>query len=107
MSNRRGSRTTYQRFRRRVLERDHYECIICGKFQERGLRVHHIHSWEEHVSLRFALENAITMCKHCHDEEFIGSFHEVYGTRNNTLDQFIDFYEKETGFEFDYKLLVV
>lgn len=105
--NRRGSRTTYQRYRRRVLERDHYKCVICSKFQEKGLRVHHIYSWEEYKELRFALENGVTLCSECHDEEYIGSFHDIYGTTKNTLEQFIEFYERETGFNFDSSLLVV
>lgn len=105
-TNRRGSRTTYQRYRRRVLERDHYKCVVCRKFQEKGLRVHHIYSWEDYKELRFALENGVTLCTECHDEDYIGSFHDIYGVRGNTLEQFIEFYENKTGIIFDYSLLV-
>ena len=57
--------------------------------------------------MRFVPENAVTMCDECHDEEYIGSFHHLYGSECNSLDQFIDYYEEETGYAFDYSLLII
>lgn len=96
--NPRGSRSAYQRrFRLKVLERDQYKCVICGEFQEKGLRVHHIFSWNEYKELRMIPENGITMCKVCHDVDVEGSFHNVFGEGNNDIEQFTTYYEERTG----------
>lgn len=102
-SNKRGSRTTYQKFRKKVLVRDHYQCVICGKYQIKGLRVHHIYSWQENRSLRFDVDNAITLCADCHDKDKEGSFHAVYGNKDNDIFEFAEYYEEMTGHSFtDY-----
>ena len=79
--------------------------MTCGTYQTKGLRVHHIHSWEENADQRFDVENAATMCDVCHDSEFSGSFHDTYGDYDNNLEQFIEFYEERTGYEFSEDLL--
>ena len=56
-----------------VFQRDSYTCQHCG---EQGCRLaaHHILPWATYPELRYATENCITLCKHCHNE-----FHSMYG----------------------------
>lgn len=106
-SNRRGSRTTYQKFRTKILIRDQYKCKICGVFKEKGLRVHHIHSWETYSELRMNTMNAITLCANCHDIHVVGSFHNIYGADNNNMSEFTEYYEMRTGKGFNKEMLLM
>ena len=54
---------TYRQWRKAILERDK-KCIVCGS--EKNLQAHHIKSFAQHPSLRFDLDNGITMCIDCH-----------------------------------------
>lgn len=57
----------YKVWRNRVKERDGYKCQRCES--EKKLHVHHIIPWKENESLRFDLENGITLCMSCHMKE--------------------------------------
>lgn len=57
----------YMKFRKQVLERDGYKCVICGK--KHGLDVHHIKTYAKHPELRTITENGVTLCKECHRKE--------------------------------------
>lgn len=50
---------------KKVLERDNYTCLLCGK---RGgdLQVAHIQSWADYPELRFDMNNCKTLCMGCH-----------------------------------------
>jgi 5-methylcytosine-specific restriction endonuclease McrA len=47
-----------------VLERDNYECQLCGS--KENLQVDHIQSWSEYIELRFSIDNCRTLCMKCH-----------------------------------------
>ena len=59
-----------------VFARDNYTCQHCGDRRNK-LRAHHIMPWAEYPTLRYAVENCITLCKVCHDD-----FHALYGMRD-------------------------
>ena len=50
--------------RNAVLERDGYECTVCGATE--GLHAHHMTRWVDDPSLRLVEENGVTLCKACH-----------------------------------------
>lgn len=76
----------YDEWREKVFERDNYTCQICGKRGSR-LNAHHILNFSDHENLRYDISNGITMCEECHDVRFKDSFHNIYGTSNNTAEQ--------------------
>ena len=67
------------------LERDNYTCQCCGSTE--NLEVHHIFNYSQYKDLRTDLDNSITLCQCCHSPLIGGSFHNTYGTRNNTKEQ--------------------
>lgn len=77
----------YDEWRRAVYERDNYTCRCCGCKKGGSLEAHHIYSFSEYKKLRYDVNNGITLCKNCHSNNIKGSFHNTYGTKNNTPDQ--------------------
>lgn len=68
-----------------VFERDNY---ICQKTKIKGIELHphHILNFSSHPELRFDINNGITLSKKSHKE-----FHKIYGQRNNTREQLLEF----------------
>ena len=60
-----GGRIGTLEWRRRVLKRDGYRCIICGEVGGL-LNAHHIESWADNPELRFDIDNGISLCVECH-----------------------------------------
>lgn len=58
-------RSKYATWRREVLERDKFTCVICEKVGGR-LNVHHIESWVDCPERRYDIDNGITLCEDCH-----------------------------------------
>lgn len=90
----RGSKR-YADWRTAVFERDNYRCQCCGNRSAPGNRVtlhaHHLENFAHNETLRFAIDNGITLCKSCHDVNVEGSFHNLYGTVSNTREQFQEY----------------
>ena len=59
----------------KVFRRDDFTCLRCGQRGGR-LAAHHIMPWAEYSTLRFRMENCVTLCADCHAE-----FHRVYGKK--------------------------
>jgi 5-methylcytosine-specific restriction endonuclease McrA len=57
----------YKEWRRRVRKRDGNMCQMpqCG--YKKYLQVHHIRKWSNAPSLRYDVDNGITLCKNCHN----------------------------------------
>lgn len=56
-----------ERFRREVLERDHYRCRVCGEAgTDETLDPHHITDRNLMPNGGYVKENGITLCKKCH-----------------------------------------
>lgn len=72
-------------FRKAVLQRAGYQCILCDKEEE--LEAHHLESYHSNPFLRADQDNGACLCHYCHR-----LFHKEYGTRNNTVVEFNEFY---------------
>jgi hypothetical protein len=90
----------YLDWRITVLEKDNYTCQCCGDSKGHNLHVHHIKNFSNNEDLRFDINNGITLCEKCHDSRYPGSFHNIYGTRNNDenqLQEYINNYQKSNS----------
>lgn len=87
------SSSEYERWRKAVYKKDNFTCQCCGKKCNK-LNAHHIYSFSDHKEIRYDLTNGITMCEKCHYSSIIGSFHNIYGTQNNTPEQLIEYINK-------------
>ena len=84
----------YKQWIQNSLERDNYTCQCCGSTE--NLEVHHILNYADHKDVRTDLNNSITLCQCCHSPVIGGSFHNIYGTRNNTQEQLDDYIKGHT-----------
>jgi 5-methylcytosine-specific restriction endonuclease McrA len=90
----------YKKWILNALERDDYTCQCCDS--KLNPEVHHILNYAQHKNLRTDDSNSITLCECCHSPMIKGSFHNTYGTRNNTkeqLQEYIDNKRIELGLE--------
>jgi hypothetical protein len=82
----------YREWRKGVFGRDLYTCQCCGYKSGLGvkevleLNAHHIKNWKDNEDLRYNINNGITLCEKCHKD-----FHSMYGKRNTTENQLIEF----------------
>jgi len=58
----------YKEWRKRVLSRDGHVCQMPRCRRKKRLQVHHIRKWSSASSLRFEIDNGITLCYGCHKE---------------------------------------
>jgi hypothetical protein len=79
----------YKLWRLEVFARDNY---TCQKYLTRGgkLEIHHIENFSNNKELRYLVSNGITFSKEAHDK-----FHKIYGRKNNTLEQVLEFIERD------------
>ena len=57
----------YKEWRSAVFNRDGFKCQVCGKVGGK-LNAHHIKAFKDYPSLRFDVENGVTLCERCHRE---------------------------------------
>lgn len=91
-----------QKWRKNILKKDDFTCQCCGTKSDVGMNVHHILGFSSHEDLRIDENNGITLCENCHNVIIDGSFHNIYGTKNNTpeqLKEYINNKRKEIGIE--------
>lgn len=73
----------YKQFRTEVLKRDKFTCQMCKKKGKGSrLNVHHIMKWSSAASLRYDIDNGITLCRSCHDS--------ITGKENHYISYLID-----------------
>ena len=84
-----------------VYAKDWYTCQCCGAYGSSVEKnAHHLLNFSNHEDLRFDVSNGITLCKSCHYPTEKGSFHNLYGTQNNTpeqLEEYINSKRKSLG----------
>lgn len=79
-----------------VFTKDNFTCQVCFDNSGGNLHAHHIENFSVNVEKRFDVDNGITLCNNCHNPSVEGSFHYIYGTRNNNqfqLDEYIANYK--------------
>ena len=76
---------------KQIKELANYTCQCCGSKIEKGMAAHHILNWSSHKDLRYDLANGVCLCDKCHNSYMTGSFHNTYGTRNNTSEQLLEY----------------
>jgi 5-methylcytosine-specific restriction endonuclease McrA len=54
----------YRKWRRQVLERDGYKCVMCGS--DKNLHVDHIKRFSDYPALRREVSNGRALCAPCH-----------------------------------------
>jgi predicted restriction endonuclease len=52
----------YKEWRKQVYKRDNHKCQWPGCNSNKKLNAHHIKTWSEFPSLRFIIDNGITLC---------------------------------------------
>lgn len=87
--NRTTAEGSQERWRGEVFERDNYTCHCCGKRGGR-LNAHHLNGYHWFKEGRFDVNNGVTLCTDCHKE-----FHSTYGIKNNTKEQYEEFYKQK------------
>lgn len=75
----------YKFWRKACFERDNFTCQKTG-ISGGKLVVHHINNFADFPELRTAIDNGITLSDKAHKE-----FHKIYGIKNNTKEQLIEF----------------
>lgn len=81
-----------------IKERDNCKCVICG--DDLDIEVHHISPYAIDYDNRLNVKNGLCLCRRHHNTKVMGSFHQKYGTQNNTpeqLQEYIDNKRSELG----------
>lgn len=71
-----------------VLKKDNFTCQCCGQVGG-SLVTHHLDGYHWCIDKRVDIDNGVVLCQECHTE-----FHVIYGNRENTVDQFIEFVDE-------------
>lgn len=79
----------FKNWRKSVFDRDNY---TCQKYLIKGCKLHphHIQNFSQFPELRFSIDNGITLSEKAHYE-----FHSLYGHKNNTREQILEFISKK------------
>ena len=57
----------YKDWRYKVYKRDRFRCQMPGCKSKFKLQAHHIKKWSEASTLRYDVNNGLTLCRACHD----------------------------------------
>ena len=92
----------YQKWKKEVYKKCFGQCVVCGSTQ--NLEYHHIYPFSSFPNERFNVDTGICLCKNHHNVGVYGSFHNTYGTSNNTpeqLEEYVNLKRQELGI-YDY-----
>lgn len=88
MQESRKSNEAYRKWAQLIVSKDNYKCIKCNS--NKKLEAHHLDGWHWCKEKRYDINNGVSLCAKCHK-----NFHSIYGFKNNTKEQFIEWYDKE------------
>lgn len=88
----------YRQWQNAVHKRDKYTCQCCGQRYDH-IEVHHVYPFSVYENLRFEPDNGICLCKECHNSIISGSFHNLYGTYQNTPEQLREYILNKSGID--------
>lgn len=98
----------YKMWRDAVYAKDWYTCQCCGAYgDDVEKNAHHINNFSEYEELEYDVNNGICLCSECHHIKAKGSFHNIYGTRNNTakqLEEYINQRRKQLGIDTPFSI---
>lgn len=97
----------YNKWRDEVYRKDWYTCQCCGKSRHIVKNAHHLINFAQNEDIRYDISNGITLCEDCHYSTISGSFHNIYGTTNNTpeqLEAYINNKRKELGINIPFSI---
>ena len=75
----------YRLWREAIFARDNWTCQKTG-IKGGGLHAHHLQNFSQYPELRFAIDNGVTFNQESHK-----LFHKIYGKKNNTKEQVVEF----------------
>jgi 5-methylcytosine-specific restriction endonuclease McrA len=73
----------YKDWRKKVYQRDGFKCQMPKCSSKYRLQAHHIKKWSTAATLRYDIDNGITLCRECHDR--INGFESHYEAMFNTI----------------------
>jgi hypothetical protein len=88
----------YYKWRNSVGNRDKLTCQCCG-VKTKKVEAHHLFSFIQYEELRYKVDNGICLCRECHNTRENGSFHNIYGTHNNTPSQLREYILNKSGID--------
>ena len=97
----------YNEWRDKVYMKDWYTCQCCGSSNGIEKNAHHINNFSEHEDIKYDVDNGICLCSNCHHIKYKGSFHNIYGTKNNTpqqLETYINNKRKQLGISIPFSI---
>ena len=81
----------YKDWRKKVYKRDGFRCQMPDCKSKFKIQAHHIKKWSEASTLRYEINNGITLCKACHDSingmesHYEALFQQIVGHKNGKL----------------------
>lgn len=88
------SKAKWEEVRTKVLERDNYKCVVCGK---PATQVHHIHLRSKRRDLIYEMCNLVSLCDRHHNHQSKDGLEEVNRriaeAKHITLEQLLEFAE--------------
>lgn len=80
-------------FYQRVKEHFNFTCVISGRTsKEEPISSHHLYNHADYVDKAHDVNNGVCITRDLHKE-----FHKLFGRRNNTAEQFSNFYSEKSG----------
>jgi hypothetical protein len=95
IKNEKDRKKIIKKMRSRIRKRDSNTCQNCGA-KNTELHCHHIYDMQNYKDLSCIESNLITLCKHCH----VDDFHKIYP--NNKTNTLFDL-ESWLGYEYKYR----
>lgn len=97
----------YNKWRDDVYGKDWYTCQCCGQYKNIEKNAHHLYNFSKYDDKKFDIDNGITLCSKCHHIKEKESFHNLYGTSNNTpeqLEEYINNKRKQLGINIPFSI---